>query len=115
MQINVTFRHMDTSDALGRHATEKLQGLGHYFDRVHNVNVVLSTERNQHIAEVTVHSPGEVFKATASTEDMYSTIDAVLEKLERHLVRRKEQLLDHAHRRESVRTMHARASMTRGG
>ena len=90
MQINVTFRHMDSTEALKSSVLEKMAHLDQFFDRVHDVNVVRSAEKRMHIAEVTVHSPGDVFKATASTDDMYSTLDAVMLKLERHLKKRKE-------------------------
>ncbi len=90
MKIDVTFRHMESTTALKEHAIEKLSHLEHFFDQVQDVHVVLSAEKKHHIAEVTVHSPGEVFKATASTDDMYTTIDSVLAKLERHMRRRKE-------------------------
>ena len=55
-----------------------------------DVNVVFSTEKKHHITEVTVHSPGEVFKASSSTDDMYSSVDSVVHKVERHLSKRKE-------------------------
>ena len=90
MQITVTFRHMDSTQALKRHATEKLSHLEHYYDQLMDMQVVFSTEKKDHICEVTLHSPGEVFKATAKTDDMYSAIDAVMGKLERHAVKRKE-------------------------
>lgn len=90
MQVTVTFRHMDSTKALKEHAVDRVEHLEHFFDQVQDVHVVLSAEKKNHIAEVTVHSPGEVFKATAKTSDMYSTIDAVMEKLERHVVKRKE-------------------------
>lgn len=90
MQITVTFRHMDSSPALRDHAIEKIQHLELYFDQVQDVNVVMSTEKRNHIAEVTVHSPGDVFTAQSSTDDMYSTLDSVVDKLERHLIKRKE-------------------------
>lgn len=90
MQITVTFRHMDSTEALRNHTVTKIQHLEHYFDQVQDVNVVLTAEKQQHITEVTIHSPGEVFKASATTDDMYSAIDAVMEKLERHVKKRKE-------------------------
>lgn len=92
MQVTVTFRHMDSTEALRQHAISKIAHLEHYFDQVQDVSVVLSAEKKSHITEVTVHTPGEVFKATATTEDMYSSVDAVIEKLERHVVKRKEKL-----------------------
>ncbi len=98
MQISVTFRHMDSTKALKEHAIARIEHLEHYFDQVQDVHVVLSAERKQHIAEVTVHSPGEVFNATASTEDMYRTLDVVMEKLERHMVKRKEIVKLSSHR-----------------
>ncbi len=98
MQITVTFRHMDSSDAVREYATKKLSALDRYFDKVQDVHVVLMAEKKQHITEVTVHSPGEVFKATAKTEDMYASVDSVLDKLERHAVKRKEVTKVNAHR-----------------
>ena len=92
MNIQVTFRHMDSSTRLRERIVEKLEHLDHYFDQVQDVHVVLSQVKLDNIAEVTVHSPGEVFKATAKKDDMNATIDAIAEKLERHLVRRKERV-----------------------
>ena len=90
MQITVTFRHMTASDALREYAKKKLAALDRYFDKVQDVHVVIMAEKKDHTTEVTVHSPGEVFKATAKTDDAYSSVDGVIEKLERHAVKRKE-------------------------
>ena len=90
MHVTVTFRHMDSTPRLKEHVDAKIRHLDHYFDKVMDVHVVLSTEKRNHITEVTVHSPGEVFKATSSTDDMYSSVDSVIHKLERHLAKRKE-------------------------
>jgi len=90
MNITVTFRHMDSTPRLKEHALQKIEHLSHYFDRVQDVNVVFSTEKKHHITEVTVHCPGEVFKASSSTDDMYSSVDSVVHKVERHLAKRKE-------------------------
>ncbi len=98
MQITVTFRHMGPSDALREYAVKKLSALDRYFDKVQDVHVVMMAEKKQHITEVTVHSPGEVFKATSKTDDMYASVDGVLDKLERHAVKRKEVTKVNAHR-----------------
>jgi putative sigma-54 modulation protein len=98
MNIDVTFRHMDSSKSLMRYASERVATLERYFDQIQDVHIVLSAERKHHIAEVTVHSPGEIFKATASTEDMHSTLDSVMAKLERHFRRRKEIVKTNSHR-----------------
>ena len=90
MDIEVTFRHMNSTPRLKEHVMKKIVHLEHYFDKVQSVHVVLSTEKIHHITEVTVHSPGEVFKASSSTDNMYSSVDSVVHKMERHLAKRKE-------------------------
>jgi len=98
MLIDVTFRHMDSAPMLREHAIERSNKLSRYFDQVQDVHVVLSTEKINHIAEIAVHTPGEVFKASATSTDMYKSIDQAIEKLERHLVKRKEKVKVESHR-----------------
>jgi putative sigma-54 modulation protein len=98
VQISVTFRHMNSTPALKDHAEEKIEHLAHFFDLVLDAHVVLSAEKKHHIAEVTLHCPGDVFKAKSTSDDMYMSIDSVIEKLERHLVKRKEIVKLESHR-----------------
>jgi putative sigma-54 modulation protein len=98
VQIEVTFRHMESTPALKDHAIEKIEHLSTYFDLIQDVHAVLQAEKKHHIAEITVHTPGEVFKASATSEDMYVSIDKVIDKLHRHLVKRKEIVKLESHR-----------------
>ena len=98
MLIDITFRHMDSSPRLRDHATERAEKLSRYFDQVQDVHIVLSSEKIYHIAEITVHTPGEVFKATSKSEDLYKSIDLTVQKLERHLKKRKEKVKVESHR-----------------
>jgi putative sigma-54 modulation protein len=98
MRIDVTFRHMDSTPALREHAEAKIEHLEHYFDRVQDVHVVFYKEKREHVTEITVHSPGEVFKASARTDDMYSSVDSVIHKLERHFANRKDRLKVDSHK-----------------
>ncbi len=82
MQINVTFRKTDPVESLRVYAQEKLKKLNKYFDVPVQAHVVLSVEKYRHIADVTLNVDGTVIKAMEETEDMYSTIDLVLDKLE---------------------------------
>ncbi|RME01421.1 MAG: ribosome-associated translation inhibitor RaiA, partial [Deltaproteobacteria bacterium] len=54
MNISVTFRHMEPSEALKAYAEEKLGKLKKYVIPPVEVNVVLSVEKFRHIAEVTL-------------------------------------------------------------
>src|SRR5215510_9822883 len=97
MQVSVTFRHMEGSDALKDHAREKLEKIKKYFPDPIMAHVVLSTERGyQHCADVNIQlHNGLLIKANETTEDMYSSIDLVMAKIERQVVRYKEKIRGH--------------------
>jgi putative sigma-54 modulation protein len=96
MQLAVTFRHMDATPALKEYAREKVDRINKYFPDPIKAHVVLSTDRGfNHVADVmiTLHS-GFVIKGQETTEDMYSSIDLVMAKIERQVRRYKEKLQD---------------------
>jgi putative sigma-54 modulation protein len=85
MYISITFRHMDTSEAVKRYATEKLAKIQKFLRRPMTAKVTLSVDRLKHIAEARISSGGEHLEAKWSSEDMYASIDVVLGKLERQI------------------------------
>ena len=96
MQLAVTFRHMDATPALKDYSREKVERINKYFPDPIKAHVVLSTDRGfNHVADVmiTLHS-GYVLKGQETTEDMYSSIDLVMAKIERQVRRYKEKLQD---------------------
>jgi putative sigma-54 modulation protein len=95
MQLNITFRHVDPSDALKAYATEKVDRLKKYFDGLVEGHVILSLEKIRHFAEVTLQANGVRVNAKEETADFYTAVDNVVEKLERQLVRYKEKLKRH--------------------
>ncbi len=100
MQLSVTFRHMEASDALKEHARDKLEKIKKYFPDPIMAHVVFSMERGyQHNADVNIQlHNGLVIKGTESTEDMYSSIDLVIAKIERQVRRYKEKIRGHKER-----------------
>jgi len=85
MNISITFRHMDPSEAIKRYASEKLAKIQKFLRRPMTAKVTLSVDRLKHIAEVRISSGGEHLEAKWSSEDMYASIDVVLGKLERQI------------------------------
>jgi putative sigma-54 modulation protein len=102
MQLSVTFRHMEASDALKEHAREKLEKIKKYFPDPIMAHVVFSMQRGyQHHADVSIQlHNGLVIKGTENTEDMYSSIDLVCAKLERQVRRYKEKIRGHKERED---------------
>ena len=97
MQISVTFRHMPTSEPLKEYAVEKLTHVIDKYFRVSNVeaHIVLSVERFWHIADFTIRFTKMTVKVDERSEDMYSSIDLAMDKVERQVRRYKDRLRDH--------------------
>jgi len=95
MHITVTFRHMDSSDALRKYAEEKTERFQKYLSEPIEVHWVLSVEKIRHIADASIVGSGVTIKAEEATGDMYSAIDAVLDKLEKQVRKHKEKIKDH--------------------
>lgn len=97
MQFSVTFRHMEPTEALKEYAREKVDRIKKYFPDPIMAHVVFSTERGyQHHADVNIQlHNGLVIKGTEVTEDMYSSIDLVMAKIERQVRRYKEKIRHH--------------------
>ena len=95
MQLNLTGHHVEITQSLRDYVNEKLVKLERHFDHVTNVNVVLTVEKQQQRAEASVNvSKGQLF-ADASSADMYAAIDALVDKLDRQILKHKEKLTDH--------------------
>ncbi|MEC9398576.1 MAG: ribosome-associated translation inhibitor RaiA [Myxococcota bacterium] len=96
MNTNVSFRHMDSSPALRDYATGKLERVvDKYVHGRVEASVVLSVEKFRHIANFTVQIKNLTVKGDYSSEDMYSSIDLALDKIERQLRRHKDRLRDY--------------------
>lgn len=99
MQINLTGHHIDITDSLRAYVNEKFARLERHFDNVTDIHVVLEVEKQRQKAESNMHvSGGKVF-ANAEAEDMYAAIDALVDKLDRQIIKFKEKRGDH-HRAE---------------
>jgi putative sigma-54 modulation protein len=85
MNISITFRQMDATDAVKNYANEKIAKLQKFLRQPMHGQVTLSCQKTIHQAEVDLHSGSDHFHAHESSEDMYATIDKVIDKLERQI------------------------------
>jgi putative sigma-54 modulation protein len=95
MQTSVTFKNIDPSDHLRSYAQEKLDRLDKFLDNPAEANVVLRVEKFRHIAEVNINGDRLNIIGKEETEDMYSAIDMVLDKLEAQIKKNKEKTREH--------------------
>ena len=100
MKVHFTCRRTSLTPAIRSFTEDKLARLSRYLDEGSEVHVVLAVEKHRHQAEMVINSSRRHFAGTAITEDLYSAVGLVLDKLEKQLRRDKKRRADR--RRRSV-------------
>lgn len=85
MNVSITFRHMDASEAIKKHAAAKLGKLQKFLRQPMTAKVTISVDKLKHVAEARISSGGAHLEAKEASDDMYSSIDRMIEKLERQV------------------------------
>ena len=99
MHITINGHHVDLTDSLRDYVHTKMERLERHFDQVTDINVILSVEKLVQKAEATIPVNGQNLFANAENQDMYAAIDALVDKLDRQIIKRKEKTTNH-HRNE---------------
>src|SRR5579862_4385689 len=95
MQVMVTFRRVRSTKGLREHAEEKVQHAVRFLHRPIEAHVILTVEKQRHIAEVQVAGSHLTLTATEVTGDLYSAIDLAATKLERQAKKQMAKYKDH--------------------
>lgn len=96
MQTHFVFRQMESSTALRGYAEERLEKIKRYFSEPLRVSCTFTVDKVMHIAafDVTLRN-GLQLHAEESTENMYSSVDMALAKMERQVRRYKARIKHH--------------------
>lgn len=98
MQIQVTGRHVEITDDVRDYIRDKVAKLPRFYDRIHEVEVVLDHESEQFTAEIIVRAGRKhTFVARETGPDTFTLIDVVIDRLERQLTRQKEKYRNRKH------------------
>jgi len=92
MNTSVSFKNIEPSDALKEYIHSKLEKLEKRLDAPAEAEVVFTVEKIRHIIEVRLDSDKIHIQAKEESEDMYSSIDLVLEKIKRQIKRSKDKM-----------------------
>ena len=95
MQINLTGHHVEVTSSLRDYVNTKFAKLERHFDHISNVHVVLTVEKLEQKAEATVHLKGGEVHASAVNSDMYASIDTLVDKLDRQILKYKGKITQH--------------------
>ena len=102
VNLTINSRDLEVTPAMRMHIENGMEKIRKHFDHVIDATVFFmidnTTEKAlRHTAELTIHLKGKELYAEAHNEDLYHAIDAVVNKLERQVVKHKEKTQDHNH------------------
>ena len=92
MKFIISGKNIEITEALRNKTVKKLGKLEKFFNTDTDVYVTMSVEKNRHIVEVTIPFNGMVLRAEESSDDMYASIDMVIDVLEEQVRRYKTRL-----------------------
>jgi putative sigma-54 modulation protein len=95
MRFDIRGKNIEITDALRDYTTKRLSKLERYFDDVKEASVALSVDSEGHKVEVTIPINGMILRGEEATDDMYSSIDLVEEKLEKQINKYRTKLFRH--------------------
>lgn len=90
MKIVIKGKHIEVTDAIRNYLEKRLSKIERYLDHILEVIVTFSVEKNRHIVEITLQANRALIRAEEETDDMYTSIDKAVDKLERQIKKYKE-------------------------
>ncbi len=96
MQISITFRNIESSDAIKSHIHEKFDRLDKMLDSPANAHMVISTEKIRNIVEINLNCDKIKIHAKEENENnMYAAIDTLSEKVKSQIRKYKDKQRRH--------------------
>ena len=95
MQLNLSGHHLDITSSIRQHTSDKLTKIKHHFGNIMNVNMTLEVQKDLQKAEARIHVSGADLFAKAESNDMYASIDQLINKLDSQIIKHKEKLHNH--------------------
>ncbi len=102
MNCTISGHHLELTPAIHEYVQSKLERIKHHFDQVIDINVILTVDKmtkkeERQKAEINLHVKGKELHAESISHDLYAAIDAVIDKLDRQLIKYKDKMQDHQH------------------
>lgn len=97
MKFIVSGKNIDVTEALREKAIQKVGKLEKFFHKDVEVHITMSVQKNRQIVEVTIPFNGITLRAEEENEDMYASIDRVVDRLEAQLIKNKTKLSKKIH------------------
>lgn len=93
--INVLGRNVLVTDAMKNYAIEKVSKIEKFNDRIIDIQITMDIQKLEHRVDIIMKVNHLKIKSSASSEDMYASIDLATDKLQQRLLKYKKRLQDH--------------------
>jgi putative sigma-54 modulation protein len=94
MSIDITGRHIEITEPIRKFTTDRLDRLRGCIDAIQEVHCILTVEKHQrHIAELNIKTRRDFYHAEEVSTDMYTSIAAAVDKVEKQILKDKERLV----------------------
>jgi putative sigma-54 modulation protein len=97
MKLKISFKHLDHTPSLDERIKEKSEKFEKYFQGNTKIEWFCWVHNEEHWAEIKVHGPKFDFFAKACADNMYKSLDLVVEKMERQIEKQKDQKRNKLH------------------
>jgi len=104
MKINIIGHHLEITDGLKDHIGKKLKKIEGHSQEISEIKIILSIENITHNAEGNIYLHKTDFHAKCSSADMYQSIDLLVSKLDKQIIKHKDKIKNHQSQQNIKRT-----------
>lgn len=103
MKLTMSGKNINITPGIRSMTERKFEKLDRYFFKDVEANITMNVEKERHIIEVTIPFSGTIIRAEEETENLYDSIDKVVEVVERQIIKHKDKLQRRRYTGETIR------------
>jgi putative sigma-54 modulation protein len=102
MNLTISGHHLDVTPAIREYVQSKLERVKRHFDHVIDIAVILTVDNlkekeKRQKAEINLRVSGKTVYVESLAQDLYAAIDALIDKLDRQVMKYKTKIQTHNH------------------
>jgi putative sigma-54 modulation protein len=102
MNLTISGHHLELTPAIREYVQTKLERIRRHFDHVIDIAVILTVDKlpekqKRQKAEINLRLRGKDIHAASIAHDLYAAIDALIDKLDRQVIKYKTKIQNHHH------------------
>lgn len=108
MNLTISGHHLEITPSIREYVHTKLERIIRHFDQVIDTHVFLAVDNltekeKRQKAEINVKVSGKTLHVASVAHDLYAAIDTLMDKLDRQILKHKQQVQDHD--RETIKRL----------